>query len=93
MGVVDEQTRLEVLAVVGEVQPEQLGVSAGRTEPHATGQPHHVTAEGDSGVAQHGILTQRCVMAADVHGVIGPVGDRHHPQRRAVPTRNSMLSA
>ncbi len=31
--VVDQQPRFEVLAVVGEVQAEQLGVAAGRAEP------------------------------------------------------------
>ena len=33
LGVVDQQPRLEVLAVVGEVQAEQFGVAAGGVEP------------------------------------------------------------
>ena len=78
--VIDQQTRLEVLAVVGEVQAEQLGVAARRTEPGPRRQPHHIAAEGDGHVAQHRVLAKRGVMAADVHGVVGPVGDRDHRQ-------------
>ncbi len=78
--VVDQQPRLEVLAVVGEVQAEQLGVPAGRAEPRPRGQPHQIAAEGDRDVPQHRILAQRGVVAADVHGVVGPVGDRDHGQ-------------
>ena len=78
--VVDQQSRFEVLSVVGEVQAEQLDVAAGRTEPRPRGQPHHIATEGDRDVAKHGVLAQRGVMAADMHGVVGPVGDRNHRQ-------------
>ena len=80
LGMVDQQPRLEVLAVVGEVQAEQLGVAAGGAEPRARRQPHHVAAEGDRDMAQHRVLAERGVMRADVHRVVGPVGDRDHRQ-------------
>ena len=69
-----------MLAVVGEVKAEQLDVAAGRTEPGARGQPHDIAAQRDRDVAKHGILAQRGVMAADMHGAVGPVGDRNHRQ-------------
>ena len=81
---VDQQTRLEVLAVVGEVQAEQFGVAAGRAEAGPRSQPHQIATERDRDVAQHGVLAQRGVMRADVHGVVGPVGDRNHRQPRGV---------
>ena len=62
LGVVDKQTRLEVLAVVGEVQTEQLGIPTGGVEPGAGGQPHQVTAEGDRDMPQHRVLAQSGVM-------------------------------
>ena len=59
---VDQQPRLEVLAVVGEVEAEQLGVAAGGVEPGTRGESHHVAAEGDRDVPQHRVLAQ--------HGVV-----------------------
>ena len=48
LGMVDQQPRLEVLAVVGEVEAEQLGVAAGGVEPgravSRTTSPPRVTA-------------------------------------------------
>jgi hypothetical protein len=84
MRVVDEQPRLEVLSVVGEVQPEHFDVTALRLEPRPGGQPHHVPTQGDGDVPQHRVLAQLRVVAADVDGVVGPVGDRHHGQSRGV---------
>ena len=75
LGVVDQQPRLEVLAVVGEVEPEQLSVAPGRAELHSAGQPDHVAAERDGDVAQHRVLAERGVVGGDVDGVVGPVGD------------------
>ena len=81
LGVVDEQPRFEVLAVVGEVQAEQLGVAAGRTERGpARVSRTTIATERDSDMAQHRILAERRVMRADMHGVVGPVGDRHDRQ-------------
>lgn len=84
LGVVDEQPGLEVLTVVGEVEAEQFGVAAGCREPHASGEPGDVAAERDREVPQHRVLAQRGVVRADVDGVVGPVGDRHHLERRGV---------
>ena len=80
LGVVDQQPRLEVLAVVGEVQAEQLGVAARAVEADPSREPHQVAAEGDRDVAQHGVLAQSGVVGADVHGIVGPVGDRDDRQ-------------
>ena len=84
LGVVDEQPLFEVLAGVGEVQAEQLGVAAGRVEPRPRRQPHQVAAERDRDVAQHRVPAERRVVGADVHGVVGPVGDRDDGQPGAV---------
>ena len=73
--VVDQQPRLEVLAVVGEVGAEQLGVAAGTGEPHRRRGAHDVAAEGDVDVPEHRVLAEPGVMGADVHHVVGPVGD------------------
>jgi hypothetical protein len=69
-----------VLAVVGEVQAEQLGVAAWRTELGPRREPHQVTAEGHRHVPQHRILAQRGVMGADAHSIVGPVCDRDDGQ-------------
>src|SRR5690349_3935108 len=34
--------------------------------------------------AKYRVLAEHCVVAADVHGVVGPVGDRHHRQPRGI---------
>jgi hypothetical protein len=91
--VVDQQAGLEVLAVVGEVQAEQFGVTAGRVEAHGGRHPHHVAAQCYGHVAQHGVLTQPGVLCAHLHGVVGPVGHPTTVSRLASPTTNSTLSA
>ena len=78
MGVVDQQPRLEVLAVVGEVQAQQFGVPAGPGEPHVGRHPHHLAAQRDSDMPQHRVLAEPGVVRADVNRVVGPVGDPHH---------------
>ncbi len=84
MSVVDQQPRLEVLAVVGEVQAEQLGVPARGGEPHMGRHPHHLAAQRDYGMPQYRVLAERGMMHADVDGVVGPVGDPHHGEPRGV---------
>ena len=81
---VDEQPRLQVLTVVGEVQAEQLGVAAGCAEPHVAGHPHHVAAERDRDMTEHGVFAQPGVVCADMHGVVGPVGDPDHREPRRI---------
>ena len=75
---VDQQPRLEVLAVVGEIQAEQLGVAAGRVEAHRGRHSRHFAAERDRDMTQDRVLAQPSVVRADVHGIVGPVGDPHH---------------
>ena len=48
-----------MLAVIGEVQSEQLDVPAWGAEPSARREPHDVATEGDRDVAQHGVLAER----------------------------------
>ncbi len=84
LGVVDQQPRFQVLAVVGEVQAEQFGVAAGRVVADGGRHPHHLAAEGHRHVAQHRVLAQPGVLGADVHHVVGPVGDPHHRQAGGV---------
>ena len=62
--VVDQQTLLEVLAGIGEVQAEQLGVAAGPVELERRGQPDQIAAEGDREVTQHRVPAQRGVVRA-----------------------------
>ena len=81
---VDQQPRLEVLTVVGEVQSEQFAYPTRGVEPGSRGQAHNVAAEGDRDVPQHRILAERGVMCADVHRVVFPVSDRHDCQPRRV---------
>ena len=49
--VVDQQPRLEVLTVVGEVQAQQLRVAARRAELDPAGQPDEIAPEGDRDVS------------------------------------------
>ena len=60
-------------------RPSSSASPPGAAEPHRRRQPHDVAAEGDRDVPQHRVLAQRRVMRADVHRVVGPVGDRRPP--------------
>ena len=78
--VIDQQPRLEVLTVVGEVGAEQLRIATRTGEPHRRRGAHHVTAERDRDVRERGVLAKACVVSADVHHVVVPVGDPDHAE-------------
>ena len=71
--VVDEEAVLEVLAGVGEVQTEQLGLAAGTGVVHVGAGPHDRAAEGDRDVAVARVAAHHGLVGADVHGVVVPV--------------------
>ena len=90
--VVDEEPVLEVLAGVGEVQPEQLGVAAGSGVGHLRIHPDQVAAEGDDDrVRRASRPTRRRAAARWTASSAQSWTD--HRQRGAVADENSTLSA
>ena len=81
---VDEEPVLEVLAGVGEVQPEQLASPPGPSYSTEVFMPDQVAAEGDRHVPKVRVAPDPGVLVAVVHGVVGPVLDRDDGQLGAV---------
>ena len=75
--VVDEDTMLEVLAGIGEVEPEQLSLPTRRTIGHQGAQSDEVATQGHVCHEQACIAAEMRRMRADVHGIAIPglVGD------------------
>ena len=71
--VVGEEPVLEVLAGVGEVETEQLGLAARAGVLDVGVEPHHVATEGDRGVPHRGVASDQDRVAAQVDGVVVPV--------------------
>lgn len=75
---------LQVLAGVGEVQAVQLGVGARGGVGDRGRQPYQVAAEGRHERAEHRVAAEPGVVVGDVHRVVLPLLQAHHPQRGAV---------
>ncbi len=73
--VVDQEAVLLVLAGVGEVQAEELGLAAGARVGDARVQPDEVAAEGDHDGLEGGVPADQRVVLGDVDGLVVPVLD------------------
>ena len=82
--VIDEQTLLEMLSGVGEVETPQLDVASRRRVAHERGQPDQVATKADREVPEHGVAAHLDVVRGDVNCIVGPVVDVHHGQCRLV---------
>ncbi len=82
--VVDQEAVLLVLALVGEVQAEQLGLAAGAGVLHARVQPDDVAAEGDDDRLEGGVAADERVVLGHVDGLVVPVLDGDDGQLGAV---------
>ena len=71
--VIDEQPVLEVLAGVGEVQADELGVAARAVVGDRADDPDQVAAEGQRGVLDGGVPADPHVVVGQVNGVAGPL--------------------
>ena len=78
--VVDEEPVLEVLAGVGEVEAEQLGLGARAVVVDRRADAHEVATEGDHDVPEPGVATDPEAMAGDVDGIVGPLLEADHRQ-------------
>lgn len=83
--VVDQEAVLLVLALVGEVEAEQLGLATGARVPHARVQPYDIAAEGDDDRLERGVAADQRVVLGDVDGLVVPVLDGDDGQLGAVP--------
>ncbi len=73
-----------MLTLVGEVEPEHLHRATRSGVLRGGVVANHVTTERDGDVLQGGVAADPGVLAGQVHGVVGPVLQRHHSQLGAV---------
>ncbi len=91
--VVHEQPVFEVLAGIGEVEAEHLGVATGRGVLDRRGDANEVAAEITDVVPQHRVTTEPSVVRGSVDGVVAQSCTATTVSDALSPITNSTFSA